>query len=48
MIVSVLVRLERFARGRFAHGPLLASLVPKRIQDFLTIDWRAHPEIPAR
>jgi hypothetical protein len=48
MTVSVLVRLERFARGRFAHGTLLASPVPNGIQEILTIDFRARSEIPAR
>jgi hypothetical protein len=38
MEVSVLVWLERFAHGRFAHGRLLASLVPDGVREFLTID----------
>jgi hypothetical protein len=48
MLVSVLVWLERFAHGRFAHGRLLASLVPGGGKEFLTIDWSAHPEKTTR
>ncbi|MEJ0027525.1 MAG: hypothetical protein WDN01_15985 [Rhizomicrobium sp.] len=48
MAVSVLVWVEHFARGLFARPHLLARAVPETVQEFLTIDCEARPEIAAR